>query len=356
MRTLNFKKIVSTLLYLGLAGFSCYWTAESLNIWQPNLTIYGGWFIAVVLYVIASFCFTWVLEALDRKKYFGDRFLGRGMQLFLAFIMFIVTWGVSLATNTHTLFYRTAVAGVMIQDLQRTQKYMKSLKNDNKKVKEIQANYNNRVSKIRGIVNKLDSEVDRPGAEGIGQIFERHVRELKREIPELNTTDKIGTNSKQWHAVVDFYRNQAEVFIVQLEASRDKEVMEVMELIKSDNLKKAIDNIDVALRDMRNMHGVSNQMIDAARKDLENGYSYVGTYAKYLDFENSKDKEKYTREGAIPEVQGLLAVDKVWRDYFFTHKFDGHGFLWWILISLLVDLSAFILFNIAFTKDENNAI
>lgn len=57
MKTLNFKRIISIIAFVALAGFSCFWTAESLFIWQPSITIVGAWLIAVVftsLHLFAS--------------------------------------------------------------------------------------------------------------------------------------------------------------------------------------------------------------------------------------------------------------------------------------------------------------
>ena len=42
MKTLNFKRIISIVAFVALAGFSCFWTAESLFIWQPSITIVGA--------------------------------------------------------------------------------------------------------------------------------------------------------------------------------------------------------------------------------------------------------------------------------------------------------------------------
>lgn len=66
MRTLNVKKIVCILAFIGLAGFSCFWTAESLFIWQPSITIWGAWLIAVVFYIIASICFSRFIKGFEK--------------------------------------------------------------------------------------------------------------------------------------------------------------------------------------------------------------------------------------------------------------------------------------------------
>ena len=57
MRKLNFKQIICGLAFLGLAGFSCFWTAESLFIWQPSITLVGAWLLSVVFcFHLPAFC------------------------------------------------------------------------------------------------------------------------------------------------------------------------------------------------------------------------------------------------------------------------------------------------------------
>ena len=50
----------------------------------------------------------------------------------------------------------------------------------------------------------------------------------------------------------------------------------------------------------------------------------------------------------MPESKAMLSVPDVWKDYLTTDKYEGHGFIWWVLIALLVDISGFIFFQMAF--------
>ena len=82
MKSLNLKSIILAVGFIGLAGFSCYWTAESLFIWQPSITIAGAWLIAVVFYIIASLSFSYFIKGFDKYGDFGQGlFLSRGGHL-----------------------------------------------------------------------------------------------------------------------------------------------------------------------------------------------------------------------------------------------------------------------------------
>ena len=120
-------------------------------------------------------------------------------------------------------------------------------------------------------------------------------------------------------------------------------------------LNGLIDNCKIALNDVNQMQGVNNEIIEAAVNDLRNGYAFIKANSQYISFKDGEG-ERYTREGAMPESQAMLSVPDVWKDFLTTNKYDGHGFIWWVFIALLVDLAAFIFFNMAVSNKNNNAI
>ena len=71
-----------------------------------------------------------------------------------------------------------------------------------------------------------------------------------------------------------------------------------------------------------------------------------------MDFKDEIDQEAYTSPNAVTKVKRMISVFDVWED-FFAGQYDGHGFFFWVLISILVDVAAFIFFDIAFKKRED---
>ena len=133
MRTVNLKQIIAIIAFLALAGFSCFWTAESLFIWQPSITLVGAWLIAIVFYIVASICFSLFLKSFDRNSWFQpDLFSSRAGHLVWGFLGILLFWiMVSLPTNTHTLLYRASIKNVVTSDLNRTLGYLQELKDNN---------------------------------------------------------------------------------------------------------------------------------------------------------------------------------------------------------------------------------
>ena len=83
---------------------------------------------------------------------------------------------------------------------------------------------------------------------------------------------------------------------------------------------------------------------------LQNSYSLIKNNKDYVVF-NEGDEPVYCAEKTTTRTRQLKNVIKVWQDYM-GGKYKGMGFFYWIMISLLVDIGAFIFFDIAFRKEE----
>ena len=358
MRTLNWKKIISILAFIGLAGFSCYWTAESLYIWQPSITIYGAWLIAVVFYIIASICFTRFIKGFEKYGDFGQGlFSSRGGHLLFGLIGLLIFWlMVSLPTNTHTLLYRASIKEIIKSDLTRTQGYLQGLKDNNVEIKKIENDYNRKKDAVDAHIVRLVAEIDHPGYKGISHRFEKILVELETELgAKIQRVASVGTTRSQWLTAINYYQTQAYEQLKLYRAQCDKDIENIKKMMGSKTLKGLIKNCEIALSDINKMDGIDNDIIKAATDDLANGYSFIKANSQYIAFKDN-DKDRYTRDGSMPEAKEMLSVPDVWKDYLTTDKYSGHGFIWWVFIALLVDLAGFVFFNLAFSQDNNNAI
>lgn len=360
MKRLDLKRVLSIVAFLALAAFSCYWTAESLYIWQPSITIIGAWLIAVVFYVVASLCFSLFLNSLDKNAYFPSNqgvFKSRGGKFALGIVGLIAFWFVfSMPTNTHTLLYRSSIKNVITTDLTRTQGYLQGLKDNNVKIKEIEARYNTKKNNVDALILRMIAEIDNPSAIGIGERFNTILAELEQELgTTIQRNKNIGTTRTQWLTTINYYQSQAYEQLTNYKAKCDNEIEEIRRMMGSKELEQLIANCRIALSDINNMDGVNNKVIKAATNDLTNAYSFIKTNSQYIEFKDN-DKDIYTRDGAMPEAKAMLSVPDVWKDFLTTDKYKGHGFIWWVFIAILVDLAAFIFFNMAFGKKQNNTI
>lgn len=361
MKRLDYKRILSIIAFLGLAGFSCYWTAESLYIWQPSITIYGAWLIAIVFFVMASICFSRLLKGFDKFATFGQGlFSSRGGHIFFGLLGLIVFWlMVSLPTNTHTLLYRSSIKEITTTDLNRTMGYLQGLKDNNVAIKKIEGDFKSKKDAVDACIARLQAEIDNQGAVGIGYRFEKVLVDLDRILFEGTKGDqkiqrvaKVGTTRSEWLGAINHYQRQAYDQLKIYRAKCDKEIEEIKRMMGSKELNGLISGCKTALYDVsERMVGIDNNLIKAATDDLSKGYAFINQNSQYIEFKG-KDKERYTRTGAIPEAKEMLSVPDVWKDFLFTQKYDGHGFIWWVFIALLVDLAGFVFFNYAVSKKD----
>lgn len=358
MKNLNYKRIVPGLLFLALAGFSCYWTAESLYLLMPMVTRVGAWLIAAVFYIVASLCFSKILKTLDRNEDFLGKFGGRGGQFLLGLLGLIVFWLViSMPTNTHTLFYRSSIVNVLKTDLLRTQGYLRDLQENNIYIIEANNKYNAYKEIRNDAYNRMNAEIKNPSAPGVGPNFRAIKRDLDAALGmTIQLPNDTGKTEKDWNKTINHCMKQVDNKLNELREIRDSVIITEKRLMNSDVINTAISNIGVALYDVENMKGVDHNIIDAANKNLTTGYSLISANKERITINDNIQRERYTREKPITEVDELLKVSNVWMDFLTTKKYEKHAFFWWILIALMVDLSAFIFFDIAFSKKHNNAI
>ena len=356
MNTINTKRILSAIAFLALAAFSCYWTAESLYIWEPSITHIGSWLIAVMFYVVASLCFGRFVKSFDRHAAFGDGpFKSRGGYLVFGLLGLLVFWLLfSLPTNTHTLLYRSSIRNVITTDLERTDGYLKALKDNNARINAINEEYERIESAVNSTLKNMEVEKSDKRNEGIDKKYEKLVCDLEDILGmTIQRIQYPGTNQKEWQRTHSEYRKRAYDKLAIKREQADRKIEEIRRLMNSEKLSALIDRDQIAMSEIDSMSGVNNSTINSAIEDLINDYAYIKTYSEYITFKNDEDKDLYTRDGAMPEAKAMLSVPDVWRDFLTTDKYRGHGFIWWVLLALLVDLAAFIFFDIA-AKNDND--
>lgn len=70
-----------------------------------------------------------------------------------------------------------------------------------------------------------------------------------------------------------------------------------------------------------------------------------------MDFKDAVDENIYMSSNPVTKVKRMISVFDVWKD-FVEGEYAGHGFFFWIIISILVDVAAFIFFDIAFKRRD----
>ena len=356
----NYLKFFSLLAFIAFAAISCWATAESLHLLLSSWPLAFCWVVSVGFFIIASLGTKMIVDSLNQNVYIEKR----GVLLFGGIILVVLFWLICvMPTNTHTFFFRNVVNEKVAQDITTTQKYLDQIKNNKfytDSLNGIIDNYNNTFGrKLTVLENEIKSSLN----PGNGPATKQILREFATMLGMTNETIKplslSGNSSLDREKIYDAYN-------IMLIRMRDDYITGLKNRIldkKKDNqqrekdAEKAYNELDILqnqikagainLNDAKEIEGVSDK--------INRGYAVIKAnstavkFAKDADKISSADEKAYTAENPVSKVKRLTSVFDVWKD-FLGGAYAGSGFLFWVIIAILVDIAAFIFFDITFKK------
>lgn len=355
MTNFNFGRFFSFLLFLAFAGISAWATAESFHLSLDTWPKVLCWVMAAGFMVVASIGTKLIVDSLNQDIDVDNR----GWQFVGGIILLLAFWIVcSMPTNTHTFFYRSDIHRVVNDDIATTEAYLQQLEgftvNANYKTEKI----NNLKAQVELKLGELEGEIRNEANPGFGTKSKQILREFASllDMPKMEQLS-VGQNASR-QQIVDAYRSK-------IYALRDAKIREIQNeteaaessLFKSKakehlaelhNLRLVIDNGDLDLN-------VAEQ-VAAVEKVIDRAYKTIGAYSEFVNFKGH-DKEIYAPSDgkeAITKVKSTVSVYNVWKDMLTTNKYEGHGLWFWVVIAILVDVAAFIFFDIAFARREDD--
>lgn len=293
-----------------------------------------------------------IVDSLNQNIYLEKR----GLRLIGGILIVLVFWLVcSMPTNTHTFFYRSVANGIAKEDIQTTTGYLNQLINDTQIETQIKAKQTELDNKVKAKLTDLETEIKNEANPGFGPRSKEILRQFAEllDVPRVEQISYQSTSVQQRQRLVDMYRTK----IFALADTKKQAIRNSMEAANKKEYQRAAQNaatnIELIAEQMNNDPSALNDVAFAHEVDnrLLTGYATIKTYSNFVSFENEASKERYTAEHPITRVKRLMSVFDVWKDTL-QGVYNGHGFIFWILISVLVDLAAFIFFDLAFKKEE----
>ncbi|MBR6286429.1 MAG: hypothetical protein IKR18_05475 [Bacteroidaceae bacterium] len=354
MDGIKYTKLLYIVAFVAFASVSCWATTESIHMLLPSWPTIMCWVVSIGFFIIASYGTKMIVDSLNQNVYVEKR----GAKLLSGMLLLLIFWLVcSMPTNTHTFFYRTCITDVLTNDLSTTKSYLVMLKNNVKSealIKQKQKELENRV--YPKIVD-LEHEIDNPINPGNGPETKKILGEITQilECSPISALSGLANTPSQKRQVKDEYRKK---IISQLENKK----MLIRENLKNGNeisykaiAKKQIKDIEAIedpVRQMAASGDVDNYLvIQASSAVLMPSYATLKTYKDYVSFNSDADEKLYTADNIVTRTSRMLSVIDVWKD-FLAGKHAGRGFIFWVIISILVDVAAFIFFDIAFKKTD----
>lgn len=354
LRIMNENKFLKMFTMAGFFAFgavSCWATAESLHLLLPSWPIIMCWAVTIGFFFIASWGTKMITDSLNQNIYMEKR----GVTLVGGIIIVFIFWLIcSMPTNTHTFFYRNLIDGKVTNDLATTQGYLAQIKDNTVTDAKIKARCAEVENQINTKLQSLEAEIKNPLNPGNGPETEKILGEVAHilGVNKINKLSGTGNSIPERNKLYQAYRD---VILLQLDNKKMNIVKEM--LPANDNYRK------IANKDWKNLELIKGYIdkgqlsltdaddVKTVCDKLNHGYSTIKTYQQFVDFKNDPDKENYTSANPKTKVARLLSVYDVWVD-FLTGKQGGLAFVFWIIISILVDVAAFIFFSIAFKKRD----
>lgn len=344
----NYTKLLYFFGFVVLAIISCWATSESFQLLLPTWPSIFCWLLTIAFFIIASIGSKLIVESCDQSVYMEKR----GTKLVIGIILMLFFWIIcSVPTNTHTFFYRSYINQKVSTDIASTQGYLAQIKN-NTKVDQLIKNKQLELEKNVNIrLGELKAEIENDANPGYGP----KAKQILASFAEILSVAKIepltykGTSVQDRRKLYEAYRSKIYTLMdtkkENIKLALNPANKEYKKIAKTDYsnielLKKYIQDETI---DLNNPKGIQ-QVCDYLNK----GYSTIKNYKDYVVFQNNEDKDRFTADNPETRVRRMLNVYDVWVD--FLHGDFPGSFIFWIIISILVDVAAFIFFDLAFKK------
>lgn len=354
MKQEDIKNWGSFLAFIVLAAISCWATEHSFHLliqWMPEAFVWG---LTIAFFIVASYGTKLIVDALNKDIWMDHRrrTFWIGTCLVLVFWLFM-----SMPTNTHTFFYNHNIGNIVQEDLTETSKYLTQIK-DRQNVDSAYYVLHNEVNeKFKKVEEEFNAIAGTGGSgkRGNGE----YVRRCLGEINPLLDKEISGTQIKFNDSPGAWYSTDQRI-LSDYVAQKNR----ALEAIKENNYKVSRSAATEAAEDLRKI-GIMNDtikimvetgnvhedVITQADGVVLSGYACVKNNQKFVKFETENDKNLYTAENLETRIKRMLSVIDVWLD-FFGGKYPI-SFLFYVLLSILVDVAAFMFFDFAFKKREN---
>ncbi|MBR1787141.1 MAG: CvpA family protein [Paludibacteraceae bacterium] len=369
-KTKLIKKVALYLAYALFAGFSAYFTATSLSL---NLLHTDGIVSFIIVYllvfivaIMAGWCLTNVIEEFN-KTYGASK-----AKFAFSIIGFLIFWGISFTTNVHFFFIEKHGFSILGQELSSAKNYIvENTDNSNRAiddqkeqdVKLVQAQV---TTNLEAFEKEIESTLK--GNYGFGDAC----------ITILNSTEDILTSSnalyddKNTYVIYDEINDAGDKGTTQrskIQALYSKYAGKIIQQLnkKLDVISKFYDrkknqNKDLLkllqpIADIENNHyprvaqdGSANayfkcqqyqqiNVIDKMTK-IPDKASFAETC---IEYNSNGDVEKIN---VYPSAR-MFETMTVWGDMFHHRLPEGMPMIQWIIISLIFDIMAFLLFALA---------
>lgn len=351
------QKIALLIGYLMFAGFSAYFTASSLSLNLLNGTnLWLIYALVLVVAILAGWCLNVVIAELQKKV------LASKAAFIFGLIGFFIFWSFSFLTNVHYFFVEKHGYSILTKELSSTKEYI--VENTTKSNKNIEDQKNTAQMAISASVHANIASFERE----INNTMEHHSGFGEACINILNATENLLTKDtemygdKNEYVVFDEVRDAGDRGVTQRSRFPELQTKYTARILQHLNTKLGVignfydrkkdENVELTdllatIEDLETVH------LPAVLKD-----GSIDAFYKYYDQQEGKVVSKmpndYSEKCVVKSGDEVISYNvypakrmfdtmSVWGDIV-SGRLVGMTMIQWIIISLIFDIVAFILF------------
>lgn len=347
----KFKVIGCGLAFLILAGISCWATEKSLHMllpagW-PEILVWG---ITIAFFIVASIGTKLIVDSVMSNEFIENRKgkLWGGILLVICFWLLM-----SMPTNTHTFFYNDKIGSTISKDIETTNRYLQQIVDlgTNPSTKVLDARGKEIKDSVEDLITHIDAQFygdEAPYRGGDGPIIGKYLNKINT-ILNAQISQHPNRYSKD-PTILNGYRVEIRKALSNALKTHTISESSVKDAIMK---KKRLSALNDSIQDHIASGSLTEEEIRQCEKELKDGYNTIASNKTFIQFDkNSDDEEVYTKENAETRTKRMSSVIDVFFVDFLKGKYAGS--LWYyVILSILVDIAAFIFFDIAFMKKNN---
>ncbi|MDE7427329.1 MAG: hypothetical protein K2M79_05980 [Muribaculaceae bacterium] len=344
----KFRVIGCGVAFLILAGISCWATEKSLHMvlpagWPEALV----WGITIAFFIVASIGTKMIADSLFSNDFIENR---KG-KLWGGILLVIFFWLImSMPTNTHTFFYNDKIGSTISEDIKITNNYLQQIVNKGSDPSTLVLDSAGKSIKdsVENIITHIDAQFygdEAPFKGGNGPIIGEYLKQINKIL-----NSKIDQNPNRYSkdpGILNSYHAEIRGALSNALKSHTITEQSVQAARQQINRLSALND---SIQDHVATASLSEAEIRQCEKELNDGYRIISTNKIFVDFDKGTDDEQvYTSEDEETRTKRMSSVIDVFFVDFLRGRYPG-SFWYYVFLSILVDIAAFIFFDIAFMK------
>lgn len=324
----NFLKIGVILGWIAMSVISGVLTVESFYLllgWNKILL----WILALAFLFLSSLGTKYIYDSLNTKNNSLD-YDQRRPRLFGGIALLLIFWlCFSLPTNTHSLFIYQTAKETAQKDLTEVEIKLQDLRDG----KLIDIEWEKKYSNVDRLLKQLEGQYDNVNNPGFGPLCKTLCSKIERAVdPEGNWKIQVQLKNSRQTITAIINETNAQMQIVK------REFYNRLKLDKNTKteIQKLLNNTKKVKNDITNNRLSDEKTILFTTSITSQAYPVIAEHAKDPTFNNKISKTEKLKS-VFDTLKGWLNGD-----------YAGRGFIFWIILSVLIDIAGFVFFTIAF--------